>query len=78
MSVRYRRRYKAPPFDPFYTERAGEAAPDIEIETIVERLCACTCGHRWWADAGSTTRCDGGIARFHCPIKSKPFEVPAS
>jgi hypothetical protein len=50
----------------------------VEIETVVERLCACSCGNRWLAEAGTTTRCDGGRARFRCPVGDEPFEVPAS
>ncbi len=51
--------------------------PCAEIETVVYRLCACTCGNRWHAEAGTKTRCDGGFAKFYCPVSSRTFEVPA-
>lgn len=76
MSTRIRRRYAPePPAADVFDPESPPPAPR-RIETIVERLCACTCGNKWWAQAGTTTRCEGNVTRFRCPVGSKPFEVP--
>lgn len=77
MSVRYRTEIVEFAHDVSDYYEPTNARDFVETRVVVERLCACTCGAKWWADVGSTTRCDGGIARFDCPVSSKPFEVPA-
>jgi hypothetical protein len=75
MTVRHRRRYKPIPLPDLYDPKA--VPPDREVETITEVLCACPCGHRWFAEVGTETTCAGNVARFRCPLRAKPFLVVA-
>lgn len=72
MSTRTRVRY--PPIVPGVFDPTRDYAADlIEGEEYTERLCACTCGRRWWAEVGTVTRCPNDTA--HRLRHTEPFEV---
>lgn len=76
MSVRYYVRRKPLTLDEIcYPNTNVPLCADTEM--VLQRECACPCGARWWADAGTETRCDGGRVHLLCPLASRAFKVPA-